>query len=199
VGSDARLEPGRLAGADVVIESTAPEAAALAVFLAAEGARARLAAPDELEAVPRADVAFMDVWTPEVASRVVALREAGALVTCLADLVLTRAPTRTIGITGTAGKTTTTSFTAQLLGSAGAEVAAPEPGVSGNLWPDATLLPALAWPEPLLLELTSSHLAFCGASPHIAVVTSFWPDHLELHGSLDAYRRPPGRSGGRLV
>jgi len=26
-------------------------------------------------------------------------------------------------------------------------------------------------------------------SPHVAVVTSFWPDHLELHGSLDAYRQ----------
>ncbi len=40
----------------------------------------------------------------------------------------------------------------------------------------------------LLLELTSSHLAFCDTTPGVAVVTSFWPDHVELHGSLEAYR-----------
>jgi UDP-N-acetylmuramoylalanine--D-glutamate ligase len=40
----------------------------------------------------------------------------------------------------------------------------------------------------MLLELTSSHLAFCTTSPDVAVVTCFWPDHVELHGSVAAYR-----------
>ena len=40
----------------------------------------------------------------------------------------------------------------------------------------------------MVLELTSSHLAFMSSSPDVAVVTSFWPDHLELHGSAAAYR-----------
>ncbi len=39
----------------------------------------------------------------------------------------------------------------------------------------------------MLLELTSSHLAFCDTPPHVAVVTCFWPDHVELHGSVEAY------------
>ena len=90
-------------------------------------------------------------------------------------------------MTGTAGKTTTTSLLVQLLRAEGGEVAAPAPGLSGNLWPDASLLTALDETMPIVLELTSSHLAFCGGSPHVAVVTSFWPDHVELHGSLDAY------------
>jgi UDP-N-acetylmuramoylalanine--D-glutamate ligase len=42
---------------------------------------------------------------------------------------------------------------------------------------------------PILVELTSSHLAFCHSSPHVAVVTAFWPDHVELHGSFEAYAR----------
>ena len=40
----------------------------------------------------------------------------------------------------------------------------------------------------LLLELTSSHLAFMSHSPTLAAVVSFWPDHLELHGGLEGYR-----------
>ncbi len=40
----------------------------------------------------------------------------------------------------------------------------------------------------LLLELTSSHLAFMRTTPTVAAVISFWPDHLELHGSLARYR-----------
>jgi len=189
VGSDRRLEPGGLAGADVVVEDVAPEATALTSFLAAEGTRARQAATAELDADPSVDAAFMDAWTPEVAPRVAALRSSGALVTCLSDLVLARTRDRAIAVTGTAGKTTTTSFAIQLLRAAGVDVAAPDPGVSENLWPDASLLGELSAPRPLVFELTSSHLAFCRVSPHVAVVTSFWPDHLELHGSLEAYAR----------
>ena len=40
----------------------------------------------------------------------------------------------------------------------------------------------------VLMELTSSHLCFTTRSPTIAVITCFWPDHLELHGSLERYR-----------
>jgi UDP-N-acetylmuramoylalanine--D-glutamate ligase len=188
VASDPRLAPGGLAGAEVVVEGTAPDASKLARLLASEGAQVRIVMPAELDLDPRADAAFLDVWTPEVAPRVRGLRATGALVTCLADLVLARARRRTIGITGTAGKTTATCFAVQLLRAAGVDVAAPEPGVSGNLWPDATLLRASTRDEQVVLELTSSHLAFCGSSPRVAVVTSFWPDHIELHGSLESYR-----------
>ncbi len=61
-------------------------------------------------------------------------------------------------------------------------------GRLGNVWPTAELLDR---PDPgrlLVLELTSSHLAFMRASPAIAAITCFWPDHLELHGSLAGYR-----------
>lgn len=187
MGSDPRLAPGGLAGLDVVVESTAPEAMPFAEFLASEDARARLATPAKLDRDPHADVAFLDAWTPEVATRVAGLREGGALVTCFADLLLARAGSRTVAVTGSAGKTTTTSLIVHLLRRVGIEIAAPAPGISGNLWPDASLLAALHETLPIALELTSSHLAFCDGSPHVAVLTSFWPDHLELHGSLGAY------------
>ena len=133
------------------------------------------------------DEAFLDVWTPEVAPRVARLRASGCRVRCLADLVLERASIPTIGITGTAGKTTTAAFLGELLRKASLRVAASTTARAGNLWPTAELLDAPD-ADVVVLELTSSHLCFTTHSPTVAVVTSFWPDHLELHGSLERYR-----------
>lgn len=132
------------------------------------------------------DEAFLDVWTPEVAPRVTLLRESGCVVRCLADLVLERSEVPTIGVTGTAGKTTTAAFLAYLLRSAGVTVHT-STAQAANLWPTAELLPPPA-DGVVLMELTSSHLCFTTRSPNVAVITCFWPDHLELHGSLERYR-----------
>lgn len=133
------------------------------------------------------DEAFLDVWTPEVAPRVALLRESGCVVRCLGDLVLERSAVPTIGVTGTAGKTTTASFIAYLLRTAGLTVHTGTTARAGNLWPTAELLPPPG-DGVVLMELTSSHLCFTTSSPTIAVITCFWPDHLELHGSLERYR-----------
>ena len=133
------------------------------------------------------DEAFLDVWTPEVAPRVALLRESGCIVRCLGDHVLERTPVPTIGVTGTAGKTTTVAFLAYLLRTAGSTVHTGTTARAGNLWPTAELLPPPA-DGVVLMELTSSHLCFTTHSPTIAVITCFWPDHLELHGSLERYR-----------
>ena len=73
----------------------------------------------------------------------------------------------------------------------GLETLASTTARTGNLWATDELLPMRGGRQrgTLVLELTSSHLAFCAQSPRIAVITSFWPDHVELHGSLEAYRR----------
>lgn len=190
-----------------LVEGFEPDAIALAALLADEGRDVTIAAPQRatedvrrlaelgVRVRERADLdtetgehdeAFLDVWTPEVAPRVARLRASGCRVRCLADLVLERARVPAIGITGTAGKTTTAAFSVALLRRSGATVRAGS-ARAGNLWPTAELLPS---PRDglLVLELTSSHLCFTTTSPTVAVVTSFWPDHLELHGSLARYR-----------
>jgi UDP-N-acetylmuramoylalanine--D-glutamate ligase len=191
-----------------LVEGFDADAVALARLLAGEGRAVTVAGPGEAGPDGRAlralgvevrdrtdldrdpgehDEAFLDVWTPEVAPRVERLRASGCRVRCLADLVLERAGVPTIGVTGTAGKTTTTALVAQLLRAAGARVHASSTARAGNLWPTAELL------EPaddgvLVLELTSSHLCFTSRSPAVAAITCFWPDHVELHGSLERYR-----------
>jgi UDP-N-acetylmuramoylalanine--D-glutamate ligase len=201
-----------------LVEGFAGDAIAVARLLARQGHQVRMAGPGrgpsgfervELEALGIAlepftdldhdddlpDVAFLDVWTPEVAPRVRRLRSASVRLSSLSDLLLASSQVPTLGVTGTAGKSTTTSFVVQLLRGAGLVAIASEHGYAGQRWATDELLPAL---EPrveaaaahtwAVLELTSSHLVFCNDSPTVAVITSFWPDHIELHGSLDAYR-----------
>jgi UDP-N-acetylmuramoylalanine--D-glutamate ligase len=192
----------------ILVEGFDRDAVVLARTLAREGHRVTLAGPGdasqqalELRAsrvVVRArasldtepghhDEAFLDVWTPEVAPRVALLRESGCVVRCLGDRVLEGSPVPTIGVTGTAGKTTTAAFLAYLLRTAGSTVHTGTTARAGNLWPTAELL-SPPTDGVVLMELTSSHLCFTTHSPTIAVITCFWPDHLELHGSLERYR-----------
>jgi UDP-N-acetylmuramoylalanine--D-glutamate ligase len=197
----------------VLVEGFEPDALAVACLLATEGAQVRLAGrgPAPLQALPpgleveaaadldadlgEADVAYLDVWTPETSPRVAALRRRGVRLTCASELVLERARSAgalTVGVTGTAGKSTTAAFVVQLLRHAGRIVHAPSGGRLGNLWATGDLVDGLGAVAPgdvVVVELTSSHLAFMQTSPDLAVVTCFWPDHLELHGSLEMYRQ----------
>ena len=197
----------------VLVEGFDCDAIALAGFLAREGNTVRLAGGGEVPDDPAsleacgillepdrdldrdpgpAEVAYLDVWTPEVAPRVLRLRAQGTHISCLADLLLERWPGPTIGITGTAGKTTTTSLVASILRVGGTDLVIGTGARAGNLWPTGELLGLLPGTEPtertLLVELTSSHLAFTNRSPTVAAIVSFWPDHLELHGDLERYR-----------
>lgn len=182
------------------VDGLSTDAVELALLLAGEGhdvsvlasgAVNGLALPIIRRVTAGFDVAYLDVWTAEVDERVRVLRAGGARLSCLSDLLLERATIPTVGVTGTAGKSTTASFVAQLLRRADPSgcVFASATARAGNLWATAESLEVMdATSGVHVLELTSSHLAFMRTSPHVAVITSFWPDHIELHGSLTAYR-----------
>ncbi len=95
---------------------------------------------------------------------------------------------RVIGVTGSNGKSTTTALIAHLLKTAGRTV-----HLGGNL--GGSLLPivdSIAPTDWVVLELSSFQLADLDrieASPEIAVVTNFAPNHLDWHPDLDDYRR----------
>ena len=102
-----------------------------------------------------------------------------------------------LAITGTNGKTTVTSLTGQLLAHAGKTVA-----VAGNIGP--TLLDTLSGhiddytlPQAWVLELSSFQLdAATGFSPTAATVLNISQDHLDWHGSVDAYAAAKARIFG---
>ncbi|WP_085909477.1 UDP-N-acetylmuramoyl-L-alanine--D-glutamate ligase [Kiloniella majae] len=103
---------------------------------------------------------------------------------CEVELLYRAVPKATfIGITGTNGKSTTTSLIAHILTSAGRNAA-----VGGNLGTPALELPQLDSTGIYVLEMSSyqldllSQLAF-----DIALFMNISPDHLDRHGDIDGY------------
>ncbi|MDP3701603.1 MAG: UDP-N-acetylmuramoyl-L-alanine--D-glutamate ligase [Hylemonella sp.] len=105
---------------------------------------------------------------------------------------------KVLAITGTNGKTTTTALTGQLVAHADKTVA-----VAGNIGPNmldvlAGHLDAGTLPEVWVLELSSFQLdGVQGFEPTAAAVLNLTQDHLDWHGSMDAYGAAKARIFGR--
>jgi len=137
------------------------------------------------------DRARMVMWSPGIAHthprpHPVASRASAAGVPLLCDielLVLASPEARFVAITGTNGKSTTTSLTAHLLAAAGREVAA-----GGNLGVPALDLPTLGEGGVYVLELSSYQLELLERAAFDAgVLLNITPDHLGRHGGMDGY------------
>ena len=132
------------------------------------------------------DVRMLSPWTPLPA--LAPGDEAG--LSGSADLLLTHSPIPVLGVTGTAGKTTTARLAEAMLRASGSDVVTSSDAPADNAWPTAALVERVLACRPpawCVAELTSNHLAVCSASPRIACVTNVWPDHVDQHGSLAAY------------
>lgn len=112
-----------------------------------------------------------------------AARARGAEITSEMEVFFQVCPCKTIAVTGSDGKTTTTTIISELLKAAGYHVY-----VGGNI--GKPLLPDSAGMEPddiAVLELSSFQLMTMKKSPDIAVVTNVTPNHLDVHKSMDEY------------
>lgn len=107
----------------------------------------------------------------------------GAVLTSEMEAFFEVCPCKIIGVTGSDGKTTTTTIIAGLLKAAGRCVY-----VGGNI--GKPLLPDVDGMEPddiAVLELSSFQLMTMAQSPDIAVVTNLAPNHLDVHKSMSEY------------
>ncbi len=88
-----------------------------------------------------------------------------------------------IGVTGSKGKSTTSALLYAILKAAGKNV-----HLVGNIGEPAMKHLGDAKPDAIfVMEMSSYQLMDLTVSPDIAVVTSFFPEHLDYHGSLEAY------------
>jgi UDP-N-acetylmuramoylalanine--D-glutamate ligase len=102
------------------------------------------------------------------------------------DLVLRMCPCPTIGVTGTKGKTTTSSLIAALLAADPAHPAI----LGGNIGiPLVERLPELTAEHRVVIELSELQLPTLSRGTTVAVYTNVTSDHLDRHGSLEAYRK----------
>ena len=119
---------------------------------------------------------------PDVPALVQA-RKNGAEITSEMEVFFKVCPCKIIAVTGSDGKTTTTTIISELLKAAGYHVY-----VGGNI--GKPLLPDAAGMEEgdiAVLELSSFQLMTMSQSPDIAVVTNVSPNHLDVHKSMSEY------------
>lgn len=99
-------------------------------------------------------------------------------------------PCKTIGITGSAGKTTTTTLVAQMAKNAYGSKA----HVGGNIGdPLINYLDDMARNDIAILEISSFQLDQMTISPNIAAILNITPNHLDRHGTMEAYTAAKAR------
>jgi UDP-N-acetylmuramoylalanine--D-glutamate ligase len=120
-----------------------------------------------------------------VAARRASDPEAPALVS-EPDLFLRLCPAPTVGVTGTKGKTTTSSLIHAILAADPVHPAV----LGGNIGtPLIERLPELTPEHRVVIELSELQLPTLSRGTTVAVYTNVTSDHLDRHGSLEAYRR----------
>ena len=106
--------------------------------------------------------------------------ERGAILTSEMELFLHLTPATVIGITGSDGKTTTTTLTGLMLEAACRQRGRGRVYVGGNIGkPLLPLVGEMTGDDFAVLELSSFQLQGLGRSPHRAAITNISPNHLD--------------------
>jgi UDP-N-acetylmuramoylalanine--D-glutamate ligase len=139
--------------------------------------------------VDLAEVVYASPGVPPEHELLQRARERGVRISSLIELMFELSPAPILGITGSAGKTTTTSLVGEIFRAAGRDVF-----VGGNI--GRPLLGEVQHIRPsswVVMELSSFQLEPLHVSPRIAVVTNVTPNHLDRHPSMEAYWAAKGR------
>ncbi|MBQ9298488.1 MAG: UDP-N-acetylmuramoyl-L-alanine--D-glutamate ligase [Clostridia bacterium] len=107
----------------------------------------------------------------------------GAIITSEIEMLIELCPGKVVGITGSDGKTTTTSLIYEILKKQGYNCY-----LGGNIGiPLFTKLEEMKKDDIVVLELSSFQLMDIKVSPQIAVITNISPNHLDIHKSYEEY------------
>ena len=197
-----------LAPQDAALAQELPGVQRLAAGVDFEGAAANFNLILKSPGLPPQDERIAPLLQRARASGVAVMGELDLFVHALADLKAARAyAPQVLAITGTNGKTTVTAMTALLVERAGKTVV-----MAGNIGPtlldtlqqhvDAEVEAATELPQVWVLELSSFQLegggtGVQGFEPTAATVLNITQDHLDWHGSMQAYAAAKARVFGQ--
>ncbi|TAK00496.1 MAG: UDP-N-acetylmuramoyl-L-alanine--D-glutamate ligase [Chloroflexota bacterium] len=196
------------AGARVTVYDGRPTAQLRAAIAALEGRHVTLRLGPDVDPVATWRHAALVVASPSInpdyptteprlRQALAALRDARAggdpeapAIVSEPDLFLRLCPAPTIGVTGTKGKTTTAALTAALLAGIPAHPAV----LGGNIGiPLVERLPELTAEHRVVIELSELQLPTLSRGTTVAAYTNVTADHLDRHGTVEAYRRAKRR------
>ena len=149
----------------------------------AEKAGAKLILGDDYLDNIDTEILFRSPGTPFYRPELEALKKKGVVVTSEMEVFFDLCPCKIIAVTGSDGKTTTTTIISELLKAAGKTV-----HLGGNI--GTPLLPRIEEIKPddyAVVELSSFQLISMRKSPDIAVVTNLAPNHLDIHKDMQEY------------
>lgn len=130
-----------------------------------------------------ADIIFRTPGMHPANPALAAARAKGAEITSEMEVFFQLCPCKIIGITGSDGKTTTTTLIYEMLKAAGKTV-----HVGGNIGtPLLPIVDKMREDDIAVVELSSFQLMTMDISPDIAVVTNLAPNHLDIHSSMEEY------------
>lgn len=129
------------------------------------------------------DVIFRTPGLRPDVPELLAAQEKGSVLTSEMEVFFEVCPCTMIAVTGSDGKTTTTTIISELLKAAGKTV-----HVGGNIGhPLLCEADGIQQDDFAVLELSSFQLMTMTHSPHIAVVTNLAPNHLDMHRDMAEY------------
>lgn len=146
------------------------------------GAKLQLG-PDYLAKIHKFDLIFRTPGLSPNTPELIQAREKGSEITSEMELFFQLCPCRILGVTGSDGKTTTTTLISEFLKEAGYNVY-----VGGNI--GKPLLPDVAGmtaEDMVVVELSSFQLMSMKCSPNVAVFTNLSPNHLDYHHTMEEY------------
>ena len=138
---------------------------------------------ENLENLKGFDLIFRSPSCLPTKPELLAEKKRGAIVTTEIEQLMKIAPCKIIGITGSDGKTTTTTLTYEILKNAGYTV-----HLGGNIGiPLFTKLNEIMPEDIIVLELSSFQLMGMKISPDISAITNITPNHLNIHKDYQEY------------
>ena len=149
--------------------------------LLAKGAKLKLG-PDYLEGLDQ-ELIFRTPGLMPFDPHLEAARARGSRITSEMEVFFSLCPCRIIAVTGSDGKTTTTTIISELLKAAGHTV-----HLGGNIGHPLLCEVPLIRPEDIaVLELSSFQLHSMSCRPDVAVITNVSPNHLDKHKDYQDY------------
>ena len=129
------------------------------------------------------DIIFRSPGCLPTREEIVKEKERGAIVTTEVEQVIKLTPSKVIGVTGSDGKTTTTTLINLVLEASGYKTF-----LGGNIGtPLFTKIKDMTENDIVVLELSSFQLMGMNVSPDISVITNITPNHLDKHKDMQEY------------